>query len=51
MRGSDRDTMETLVEQIRAREDFIPRLTTPELVDQMRREIVELRRRRDRRGD
>lgn len=41
---------ETLTEQLAARREFLPRLTTPALVEQMRREIEELARRRERRG-
>lgn len=42
---------ETLMEQARARQEFLPRLTTPALVEQMKREIDDLLCRRARRGD
>lgn len=42
---------ETLMEQARARQEFLPRLTNPALVEQMKREIDDLLRRRARRGD
>jgi hypothetical protein len=40
-----------LTEQIRLRAAYLPRLTSRQLVTQMREEIAELQRRRDRRGD
>lgn len=42
---------DTLMEQVRARREYLPRLTTPALVEQMKREIQELLTRRERRGD
>lgn len=42
---------DTLRDQIRVRREYLPRLTTPALVAQMKREIQELLTRRDRRGD